>query len=219
MGNLSVSKVAGLSIMLGPIIGLIGYFLAPNSSVIDPIDPTNAMAVIGAVNGASEMAFITGILIIVGLMMMLYGVRYVAMGKGGAGDSLSGYVVTLVSIGIIGWLLTVALNWTIAGVDLAAGEGPVAGAAFAVGQGINTVASLLFSVGFVILAYCVSQGDTYNKIFAYIATAASLVMVVVTILGAVDALDGETGALVGGICFIVFTLWAITLGREILSSE
>ena len=219
MRNLSVSKVAGWSIMIGPIIGLIGYFLAPNTSVLNPIDPTSGPAVIGAINGAQTMTFITGILIIVGLLMMLNGVRYVAMSKGGAGDAFSGYVVTLVSIGIIGWLLTVGLNWTIAGVDLAAGEGPVAGAAFAVGQGINTVASLLFGVGFVIFAYCVSQGDTYNKIFAYIATVASLVMIVVTILGAIDALNGETAALVGGICFIVFTLWAITIGRQILSSE
>jgi len=246
MGNISVTKLAGLSIILGPILGLIGYFLAPASSVINPVDPTNAIEVISAVNGNAALALITGIVIMVGLIMMLNGIRYLASGmKGGAGEAFSGYILTLVSIGIIGYLLTVALNWTIAGADLtgadaaaaataagadAATAGAVAaatagagfaaaGAAFAVGQGINTLAALVFATGFLLLSFFIAQAGTYNKIFAYIASVAAIVMVVTTILGATDTFSGETGALIGGICFIVFTVWAITVGREILTSS
>jgi len=37
-------------------------------------------------------------------------------------------------------------------------------------------------------------------------------------LSAADVLtDGQLASTIGGICFIVFTLWSITIGREILS--
>jgi len=83
---------------------------------------------------------------------------------------------------------------------------------------INTVAGILFGLGFLILAYCISQGDSYNKMFAYIGALAAAVLVAVQVLFAADVLtDGQLASTIGGICFIVFTLWSITIGREILS--
>ena len=60
----------------------------------------------------------------------------------------------------------------------------------------------------------------HNKILAYIASITALVLVVVQILSSADVItDGQLASTIGGICFIIFTLWAITLGRTILSSE
>ena len=216
MGSLSVSKVAGFSIMLGPIIGIVGYFLQ-TLLVFEGNDPTSGAVIVPLINANPEMMFISGLLVMFGLIMILTGIRYLAANLTGGGEALSGYIVALVSIGVIGWIIPVGANWTIAGLDMAT-EGANAGPTFAIAQGINTVAGILFGLGFLILAYCISQGDSYNKMFAYIGALAAAVLVAVQVLSAADVLtDGQLASTIGGICFIVFTLWSITIGREILS--
>ncbi|MAU64886.1 MAG: hypothetical protein CL882_02545 [Dehalococcoidia bacterium] len=215
MGNLSAKKVAGISIMLGPIIGCVGYFLN-NIVALEGNDPSSA-AVVPLINQNAGLTFVTGILIMIGLVMMLNGVRYLSQNMTGS-EALSGYVTALVSIGIIGWLVTVAGSWAIAGLDMNEAFAATAGPVFALNQGINAMATILFGSGFVILAYCISQGDVHNKILAYIATVTALVLVVVQVLSSADVItDGELLSMIAGICFIIFTLWGITLGRTILS--
>ena len=215
MGNLSAKKVAGISIMLGPIIGCVGYFLN-NIVALEGTDPSSAAA-LPLINQNAGVTFVTGILIMIGLVMMLNGVRYLSQNMTGS-EALSGYVTALVSIGIIGWLVTVAGSWAIAGLDMNEAFAATAGPVFALNQGINAMATILFGSGFVILAYCLSQGDVHNKILAYIATVTALVLVVVQVLSSADVItDGELLSMIAGICFIIFTLWGITLGRTILS--
>ena len=42
MGTISVNKLGGLSLALGPVIALIGYFLQPGGMLIDAADPADA---------------------------------------------------------------------------------------------------------------------------------------------------------------------------------
>ena len=99
MGNLSAKQVAGISIMLGPIIGCVGYFLN-NIVALEGTDPSSAAA-LPLINQNAGVTFVTGILIMIGLVMMLNGVRYLSQNMTGS-EALSGYVTALVSIGIIG---------------------------------------------------------------------------------------------------------------------
>ena len=66
MGNLSAKKVAGISIMLGPIIGCVGYFLN-NIVALEGNDPSSA-AVVPLINQNAGLTFVTGILIMICLL-------------------------------------------------------------------------------------------------------------------------------------------------------
>ena len=44
MGTLSVNKVAGYSLMIGPVIALVMFFLQPGGLIIDPGDADDTAA-------------------------------------------------------------------------------------------------------------------------------------------------------------------------------
>ena len=71
MGTVSVNKLGGYSVMLGPIIALIGYFLQPGGMLIDAADPANATASLMAITSNSTLGTVTGIVISLGLIIFL----------------------------------------------------------------------------------------------------------------------------------------------------
>ena len=63
MGTISMKKLGGLSLIVGPVIALICYFLQPGGMIIDAADPADAAASLGSVWANTELAHITGLLI------------------------------------------------------------------------------------------------------------------------------------------------------------
>jgi len=49
MGTISMKKLGGLSLIVGPVIALICYFLQPGGMIIDAADPADAAASLGSV--------------------------------------------------------------------------------------------------------------------------------------------------------------------------
>ena len=90
MGTISVNKLGGLSLALGPVIALVGYFLQPGGMLIDAADPADAQAVIGAMLGNAGLQHLTGFMIAIGLVMMLYGFHALqgVVHEGGNGHAL-----------------------------------------------------------------------------------------------------------------------------------
>ena len=63
MGTLSVNKVAGLSLILGPLLGFIFFLLQPGRMLIDRADITNAQASIMAAAGNVVLSNLTAMVI------------------------------------------------------------------------------------------------------------------------------------------------------------
>ena len=72
MGTISANKLGGLSLIVGPVLALVFYFLAPGGLLIDAADPADAAANIAATLGNTGLAHITAFVIPLGLIILFY---------------------------------------------------------------------------------------------------------------------------------------------------
>ena len=212
MGTISANKLGGLSLIVGPVLALVFYFLAPGGLLVDAADPADAAANIAATLGNTGLAHITGFVIPLGLIILFYGVHVFTEGlRGGNGESLGRYSVILWLLATVGWVLVSALTHVIAG-DV----GPAAGTIYAISLGVGKMSSVLFALAALTLSLAISTRDDFNKITAYVIAVVSVVILVTSIIGGMDKTQLELTNQIGGIGYLVFTLWSITLGLALV---
>ncbi len=212
MGTISANKLGGLSLIVGPVLALIFYFLAPGGLLVDAADPADAVANITATLGNTGLAHITAFVIPLGLIILFYGVHVFTEGlRGGNGESLGRYSVILWLLATVGWVLVSALTHVIAG-----DAGPAAGALYAIALGVGQMSSVLFALAALTLSLAISTRDDFNKITAYVIAVVSVVILVASIIGGMDKTQLELTNQIGGIGYLVFTLWSITLGLALV---
>ena len=221
MGTISMKKLGGLSLIVGPVIALICYFLQPGGMIIDAADPADAAASLGSVWANTELAHITGLLIPLGLIMLFFGIMSLQETfHGGNGEAITKYSVILGFIATIAWVLSSAVGHVIAGFDpTQATQVATAGPLYALQLGMTNMGAVVFSLAILTLALGISTREGANKMMAMAISAVSVVLLVTALIGAMDSTQLETMNMIGGICFIVYTLWFITLGLEMSKNE
>ena len=117
--------------------------------------------------------------------------------------------------GVIGWVVSVGMNMAIAGMDLATQAVP-AGTLYAATLGINTVAGLLAGLGFLLFALAISTRDDQNKIFALVAAAVGVVVVIAVLIGGMDTAQLQNMQMIIGICYLIHVAWTVTLGLGLM---
>ena len=212
MGDISVNKLAGYSLIVGPILALVCYFIQPGGILQfggSMADPTDATAVVKILADNPELGTLTSLLIPVGVLVFLSGIMFFVQNMaGGSGHAVARLGLPMVLAGIFGWVLGSAVAMAIsAGV---AGE-PGADFMFA----INIVASLTFGAGLVLIALGASTRDEINTNIAYIAALSGIVVVVSSIISAFSPESAKDMSMVTGIAFIVGTIWFIMMGRQL----
>ncbi len=217
MGTISVNKLGGLSLALGPVIALVGYFLQPGGMLIDAADPADAQAVIGAMLGNAGLQHLTGFMIAIGLVMMLYGFHALqgVVHEGGNGHALIHYSVLLLLIAVIGWVLTTGLGHAIAGGNL----GAAAGTFYAMVVAVGNVCGALAGIAFLLAGLAFSTREGSNKMLALVVAVAGAAGAISAVIGGMDSSQLETMNMIGGISYIVVTIWAITLGMGMMKQE
>lgn len=226
MGTISTTKLGGYSIILGPIIALVFWLLAPGGPFIDTADPADAMASIQAAAGNS-LSTISNFLVTIGLLMLLNGVisLHATFAGKGNGIALSNYGVQLIKIGLIGIVVVaVALGNVVAGFDLASLADPASAAVaagsitgvYAAGTGISITAGGILSLGFLLFSLGLSTRDDQNKIFCLIVAVASVVGVIAAVISGTDSSQLQTMNSVTGIVYLITTIWGITLGLKMI---
>ena len=93
MGTLSVNKVAGLSLVLGPLLAFIFFLIQPGRLLIDSADISSATDSIMAAAGNAALSNITAMVISLGLITTVYGfyVLQSRVGTSGNGKALAQY--------------------------------------------------------------------------------------------------------------------------------
>ena len=219
MGTISMKKLGGLSLIVGPVMALVCYFLQPGGMLVDAADPADAAASIGAIMANTELLHITGLIIPLGLIMLVFGIMSLQETfRGGNGEAITTYSVIFALISMIAWVLSSAVGHVIAGLDLAQ-VGAVGGPLYALALGLNNMGSVVFSLAVLTLSLGMSTREGVNKMMAMAIAAVSVVLLVTALIGAMDSSQLETMNMIGGICFIVYTLWFITLGLEMSKNE
>jgi hypothetical protein len=231
LGTISLNKLGGWSLILGPILTLVFYFLQPGVAIIDVADPAVAAEAIPAIINNATLSKISSVLIPIGLLVLLYGIfslqKHISANRNG--DALSRYGALLILVGVLGWITGLGANLAIAGADLKALGIPVTpipaeaipgivgvyGVLYAMTLGIGTVSGILAAAGFLALALAVYTRDDFNKNFALVAAIAAVVQIVTVIIGGVDS--GQLALMnnIGGVIFLIHAAWLITVGLKL----
>jgi hypothetical protein len=215
MGEISLNKLAGWSMILGPIVALVCYFLQPGGMLIDAANPSDAMASIGAIKGNAFFASLTGIVIPIAMIVFATGIQhFIESMRGGNGHAIGRIGVLFILMSVASWVVGSAISVGIIDADMS-----VVGSMYGIAFSVNTVAGILFGIGGLLVALAASSRDENNSIFAYIAGLAALVAAICSIVTGIDSTQAQTMQAITGICFIVFTIWSIVIGRSMCSSS
>ena len=209
MGNISMNKLGGMSLIVGPVVGLVFYFIQQFGVIGSGTDPADGAAVVAKLVGSAELSVLTAIGITVGLVILLHGVMQLVKESG---DALSSLGVKFIIVGTAGWVVANGITASIAG-DMQ--NGGLYGAS----AGVNQLSAIVWSLGFVAINLGIAGRDYINKNVAYVVALVALVGLVTAIIGGFDSSTLQTMNLIGGIVYIIWTLWSIWLGKDMMARE
>ena len=213
VGTISKARLAGFSLILGPVITVICYFIQQFIASSPSGSWGDAAAAGETLRAAGPAVTITSVIIPLALTMLLYGVFFILSEFRGNGEALVGYAKIPMLIGLAGWTYTVGITITFAN------WGGADAGSFITVWGVNQVSSIMFSLGFTAAFWAIASRYEYNRVLAYGATALALLATSLSIVQLVTS-DGAVAALMQsiiGITYIIHTIYSIYLGRGLLA--
>jgi len=215
MGTISTAKLAGISLILGPVITVVCYFIQQLVIFAD-VEWGNAASWAAAAADHGPAMVATSIIVPLSLMMLVYGILFIAneIRGNGNGDALARYSVPLILIGMTGFVLSSGnfVAATIFPEPAAAAE-----AVFLAAAGMNGIGGIFFSLGFTAIFFAMASRDEYNSTLANIAALIALLAFVLSIIGFASTELGELMTQLVGVTYIVHTLYAVYIGRGLLT--
>ena len=217
MGTISIAKLAGISLILGPVITVVCYFIQ-QLVIFANVEWGNAASWAAAAADGKAATVATSIIVSLSLMMLVYGILFIAneIRGNGNGNALASYSVPLILIGLTGFVLS-------SGIFVAAATFPKPAAAAAAvvlaGSGMNGMAGIFFSLGFSAIFFAMASRDEYNSVLANIAALVALLAFVLSIIGFASTELGELMTQIVGVTYIIHTIYATYIGRGLLTRE
>lgn len=213
--NIDAKKMAGYCLIVGPIMALVSFFIQPGGilgiggATPEPLDFAAAKKL--AVDN-SALAIITGILVTMGLLKLLSGIVFYANSvmQNGDGNGLGRVSLPFFIAAVIGWTIANGMNIALAG-EIYTDEN-IIGVSFV----INIICSIAFGFGGIILALATSLRDEVNKNLSYLAAIAAAGVFVSNFVVAFSPDSGNTIQLVNGLCFIIYTIYSMAIGRSLI---
>ena len=217
MGTLSVNKVAGLSLLLGPLLAFIFFLLQPGRMLIDRANVSDSAASIMAAVGNVVLSNLTAMVMSLGLIATVYGLYVVnkRVGTSGNGKALAQFGFLFLLIGNIGWIFAQGLTLMLAD---AQSERAVAASAsvYSVQSGIILLCGLAIALGFMLFSLAISTRADSNKPAALVVALVSLVILVAYAIGISDNGQLSNMITIARYLYIVWVVWAIMLGLKLV---
>ena len=192
MGTISVNRLAGLSLIFGPIIAFVFFLIEPGGLLIDSADVSDAVGAIKAKGANAALTNITNIGIILGLAIILSGLyalmRNVTLQGNGKAFVQMGFF--MIFVGLSGWILAVGMDFILADAltdDQITGSVPV----YHVGSAFLYAGGIALGFGGFIFALGLSTRDEFNRIVSLLAALVSLALMVFFMIAVLynDGLD------------------------------
>ena len=209
MGTISVNKLGGLALIAGPVVCLVFYFIQQLVVIGNNVDPADGNAVVAALTANSTLTTLTSIGISIALIVLMHGIMRLAVESS---DALSNLGMKFVIVGTVAWVISSGLTAAIGG-DV--NNGGLYGGA----SGINQFGGIVWSLGFLLVVLGISEKDYINKNVAYIVALVAVVSLVTAVVGGFESSTLQTMQMIGGICYIIFTLWSIWLGKDMIARD
>ena len=213
MGTIAVNRLAGLSLIFGPIIAFVFFLVEPGGLLIDNASVSDAIGSITAKGANAALTNITNIGIILGLTLILSGLyalmRNVTLQGNGKALVQMGFFV--IFVGLTGWILSGGMDFILADAqtsDQIRESVPV----YYVGSAFLYAGGIAFGFGGFIFALGLSTRDDFNRIVSLLAALVSLAVMVFFMAAVLDNESRDTFTTLARGCYVLLVIWYGYLG-------
>ena len=218
MGTIPVNRIAGLSLIFGPIIAFVFFLIEPGGLLIDSVQVSDAIGTVTAKGANAALTNITNIGIILGLSLILSGLyalmRNVTLQGNGKAFVQMGFFMILV--GLTGWILANGMDFILADAqtsDQIGGSVPV----YYVGSALLYAGGLALGFGGFIFALGLSTRDDFNQIISLLAALVSLAVMVFFMIAILDNGARDTFITLARGCYVLLVIWYGYLGFGLMN--
>ena len=218
MGTIAVNRLAGLSLIFGPVVAFVFFLMEPGGMLIDSAKVTDAVGSIEAKGSNAALTKVANIGIILGLVLILSGLyalmRNVTLQGNGKALAQMGFFMIL--IGLTGWILTGGIDLILA--DAQTGDQfsenvPV----YNVGFSLLYAGGITLGFGGFIFALGLSTRDDFNRVVSLLAALASLAVMVFFIMAVLSNDGRDTFISLARGCYVLLVIWYGYLGVGLMN--
>ncbi len=218
MGTISVNRLAGLSLIFGPVIAFVFFLIEPGGLLIDSAEVSDAVGSITAKGSNAALTNVTNIAIILGLTLILSGL-YALMRNvtlQGNGKALVQMGFFMIFVGLTGWIFSGGIDFILADAQTSeqiAGTVPV----YYAGSALLYAGGLALGFGGFIFALGLSTRDDFNRIISMLAALVSLAVMVFFMIAILhnDGRDTFIGLARG--FYVLLVIWYGYLGVGLMN--
>ncbi|MDE0670587.1 MAG: hypothetical protein F4Y08_07315 [Caldilineaceae bacterium SB0662_bin_9] len=218
MGTISVNRLAGLSLIFGPIIAFVFFLLEPGGMLIDSADFSDPTGSITAKGANAALTKVTNIMIILGLSLILSGL-YALMRNvtlQGNGKALVQMGFFIIFVGLTGWILAGGIDFILADVQSSdqIGESvPV----YNVGTALFFPGGIALGFGGFIFALGLSTRKEFNRVISLLAALVSLAVMVFFMIAILHNEGRETFISLARGSYVLLVIWYGYLGMRLMN--
>lgn len=218
MGTISVNRLAGLSLIFGPVVAFIFFLIEPGGLFIDNAKVTDAIGSITAKGDNPELTNVTNIAILLGLALIISGL-YALMRNvtlQGNGKALVQMGFFMMFAGLIGWMFSGGMDFVLA--DAQTSEQVTASVpVYNAGVGLIYAGGITLGFGGMLFALGLSTREDFNRIVALLAALVSLAILVFYALAILDNDSRDTFITMARGCYVLLVIWFGYLGIGLMN--
>ena len=218
MGTISVNRLAGLSLIFGPIIAFVFFLIEPGGLIIDSAKVADAVGSITAKGSNAALTNVTNIGIILGLAIILSGLyalmRNVTLQGNGKAFVQMGFF--MVFVGLTGWILSTGIDFILADAqtsDQIRGSVPV----YYAGSALVYAGGIALGFGGFIIALGLSTRDDFNRIVSLLAALVSLAVMVFFMIAVLYNDGRDTFITLARGFYVLLVIWYAYLGVVLMN--
>ena len=213
MGTIAVNRLAGLSLIFGPLIAFVFFLVEPGGLIIDSADVSDAVGTITAKSGNAVLTNITNMGVILGIALILSGLyalmRNVTLKGNGKGLVQMGFFILLV--GLTGWILSAGVDFLLADAQTDA-QVTQSIPVFNVGFAIFYAGGIAVGFGGFIFALGLSTRDDFNRVISLLASLVSLAVMVFFMIAILSNDAHDTFITLARSFYVLLVIWYGYLG-------
>ena len=218
MGTISVNRLAGMSLIFGPLIAFVFFLIEPGGLLIDSVDVSDAVGSITAKGSNAALTNVTNIAIILSLALILSGL-YALMRNvtlQGNGKALVQMGFFMIFVGLTGWILAGGMDFILADAqtsDQISRSVPV----YYAGSALVYAGGIALGFGGFIFAWGLSTRDDFNRIISLLAALISLAVMVFFMIAILNNDARDTFITLARGFYVLLVIWYGYLGFGLMN--
>ncbi len=221
MGTISVNRLAGLSLIFGPIIAFVFFLMEPGGLLIDSAKVSDAAGSITAKGANAALTNVTNIGIILGLTIILSGL-YALMRNvtlQGNGKALVQMGFFMIFVGLTGWILSGGMDFILADAQTQTGDLTMGSVVpvYNVGFALLYAGGIALGFGGFIFALGLSTRDDFNRIISLLASLVSLAVMVFFMIAVLNNEGPDTFITLARGFYVLLVIWYGYLGFVLMN--